>query len=76
MTRNATFTSVWDGGYAVITTCKVNMETREVFDIVIVNSDIEGLTTLDTEYITLDDVNYDVLNDEENDIKETDFWYK
>lgn len=27
----AEFTSVWDGGFAVATSCKVNMATKEVF---------------------------------------------
>lgn len=30
--KNATFTSVCDGGYKVTTNCKVNMKTKEVFD--------------------------------------------
>lgn len=31
--REAHFCSVWDGGIKVETECKVNIKTREVFDI-------------------------------------------
>lgn len=31
--RVARFCSVWDGGIVVETECKVNIKTREVFDI-------------------------------------------
>ena len=74
MIKNAKFTSVWDGGYEVTTDCKVNMETREVFDIEVNNDDnIEGLNSLDYEYITIDGEEFDVLNKDLNDVGETDF---
>lgn len=77
MIKNATFTSVWDGGYEVTTDCKVNMETREVFDIEINNDDnIEGLNNLDYEYITINGEEFDVLNKDLNDVGVTDFWYE
>ena len=77
MIKNATFTSVWDGGYEVTTDCKVNMETREVFDVKINNDDdIEGLNSLDYEYITVDGEEFDVLNKDLNDVGITDFWYE
>jgi hypothetical protein len=77
MIKNATFTSVWDGGYEVTTNCKVNMETREVFDIEVNNDDnIERLNNLDYEYITIDREEFDVLNKDLNDVGVTDFWYE
>ena len=77
MIKNAKFTSVWDGGYEVTTDCKVNMETREVFDIEVNNDDnIEGLNSLDYEYITIDGEEFDVLNKDLDDVGETDFWYE
>ena len=77
MIKNATFTSVWDGGYEVTTDCKVNMKTREVFDIEVNNDDdIEGLNRLDYEYITVDGEEFDVLNKDLNDVGVTDFWYE
>lgn len=76
MIKNATFTSVWDGGYKVTTNCKVNMETHEVFDVEIamIKTDLEHL---DYEYITLDGKDYAVLDaNEEDDIDKSDFWYE
>ena len=77
MIRNATFTSVWDGGYEVTTNCKVNMETREVYDIEINHDEnIEGLNELDCEYITIDGEDFDVLNKDEYEIEDGNFWYE
>ena len=78
MIKNGTFTSVWDGGYEVTTDCKVNMETREVFDIKVNDNldEIEGLNSLDYEYITVDGEEFDVLNKDLNDVGVTDFWYE
>ena len=78
MIKNATFTSVWDDGYEVTTNCKVNMETKEVFDIEIKDIiDIpEELDNLNDEYITIDGKDFDVLNADEYEIKDEDFWYK
>ena len=76
MIKNATFTSVWDGGHKVTTNCKVNMETHEIFDIEKAEVD-ESLEHLHIEYVTVDGVDYAALNaDEEDDIEKTDFWYK
>ena len=77
--KNATFTSVWDGGHEVTTNCKVNMITKEVFDIE-VNEDtdeIETLNNLDYEYITIEGSSeYDVYNKNETEINVFDFWYE
>ena len=71
MIKNATFTSVWDGGYEVTTNCKANTETKEVFDIEMANIDgLNGLDNLEYEYVTIDGVEYSVSNDED-----TDYWY-
>ena len=77
MIKNATFTSVWDGGYEITTGCKVDMETREVFDVEVAMLDIE-LDQLDYEYITLEGENYIVYNAEDgtDGLKSTDFWYR
>lgn len=71
MIKNATFTSVWDGGYEVTTNCKVNMATKEVFDVEISDIDTNCLEILDTEYVTIDDIDYPVSTDK----KETEYWY-
>lgn len=76
--KNATFTSVWDGRngrFEVTTNCKVNMKTHEVFDIEV--SDNETIGVLDSEYITIDGIDYAVLNaNNEDDIDSSDFWYE
>ena len=73
MIKNATFTSVWDGGYEVTTNCKVDMETREVFDVEKSEVD-ESLEHLDNEYITIDGEDFDVFSVDE--VEDANFWYK
>lgn len=76
MIIKAEFVSVWDGGYAISTECKVNTETKEVFDIEVVE-DVE-VDTLDEEYIILDGVEYDVteVNNESETVDiDTEYWY-
>lgn len=70
MVKNATFTSVWDNGYEVTTNCKVNMETREVFDIEMAEVD-DGLDVLEAEFVTIDGIDYAVSNDDM-----TEYWYE
>lgn len=72
MIKNATFTSVWDGGYEITTDCKVNTETKEVFDIEISVGTENLVNELDYEYVTLDGEDYFVSNDSEN----TQYWYE
>lgn len=69
MIKDATFTSVWDGCYEVTTNCKVNMETKEVFDIE--ECEINGLNILEYKYITIDGERYIVSADKERTV----FWY-
>lgn len=73
MIKNATFTSVWDGGYEVTANCKVDMETREVFDIELREVD-ESLEHLDNEYITIDGDDFDVFSIDE--VEDANFWYR
>ena len=53
MIENATFTSIWDGGFAITTGCKVNMETKEVFDIQINHDTADMVSSLDEEYVII-----------------------
>lgn len=69
MIKNATFTSIWDGGYDVTTDCKVNTETKEAFDIEKV--DIFDVENLDSEHITVDGEVYAVSTDKTY----TEYWY-
>ena len=75
MIKNATFTSVWDGGYEVTTDCKVDMETREVFDIAMVEVD-ESLDILEKEYVVIDDVEYPVFQLSDITEEDNEFWYE
>ena len=74
MIKNATFTSVWDGGYEVTTDCKVNTETREVFGIELV--DVEYVETLDKEYIIVDGEEYPVFQISDITEEDEEFWYE
>ena len=64
MIKEATFESWWDGDTCVSTSCKVNMETREVFDIEMA-TDVEGLDTLDAECVVIDNNQYPVFREDE-----------
>lgn len=72
--KNATFTSVWDDGYAITTPCKVNIDTKEVFDIDIATINIDNLNILATQYVTIDKTKYKVINADDN-IDGTNYWY-
>lgn len=77
--EEAEFTSVWDGGTAVTTSCKVNMVTKEVFDIEISESTADEVNCLDEEYITINGQNYPVFSDEDLDNNPEAsgcYWYK
>lgn len=70
----AKFVSVWDGGTCIETECKVNLKTKEVFDIEVVEDVADMLDTLDEEYIVLPGVKETVvpLDEREND----EYWYR
>ena len=53
--EDATYVSVWDGGYSVETACKVNRQTGEVFDIEVSEVDADGLDVLEEEYVRFAD---------------------
>lgn len=69
--KEAEFVSVWDGGFAVATSCKVNMATKEVFDIEVSAVSTDGLDVLYEQYITINGEKFPVFD------KETDdgYWY-
>ena len=79
MIIDGTFTSVWSNEGEVETRCKVNTETKEVFDIEQASGDIDyGI--LEYEYVTLstDGKNYPVYSaytDDEDWDEETCYWY-
>ena len=69
--KEAEFTSVWDGGILVTTGCKVNMVTKEVFDIEVSAVSADGLDVLDEQYITIDGEKLPVFDEETDD----GYWY-
>lgn len=74
MIVNAKFCSMWNRSEQLVETkCKVNMETKEVFDIEPSEYPVNG--ELDDEYILIDGVGYDVYNDVLCDVPEGEFWY-
>lgn len=75
--KNGLFTSVWDGGFEITAKCKVNTETKEVFDIEVSESNADMVEHLDEEYVTIDGVDYSAANhdDIDEDDKET-YWYE
>lgn len=73
MIKNGTFTSVWDGSYEITTKCKINMETKEVFDIEVSEDTADLVNDLNYEYVTIDGENYFVSYNGEED---TEYWYE
>lgn len=83
MIKDATFISVWDGGFELISDCKVNTETREIFDITTyedaVDDDGYELEVLDREYVIVDGEEFcagNVEQETENWNPDTDYWYR
>lgn len=75
---DAKFVSIWDGGYEVMSNCKVDMRTHEVFDIEKIDMG-NKVETLDSEHILIDDEYFDVFPKDQVDADEgefiTSFWY-
>lgn len=69
--KEAEFVFVWDGGFAVATSCKVNMATKEVFDIRVSEDVADIVDVLDKEYITIDGEELPVSNEDTGD----GYWY-
>lgn len=72
---NATFTSIWDGNFAVYSRCYVSKRKRLVTRMGRnnISSDVEeGLDTLEKQYVTLDsgETYNAVLKDEMNNYEE------
>ena len=72
MIKSATYTSIWDGGHAITTDCKVNMDTKEVFDIEPIDVDVD---ILENEYVTIDGKQYPVARKDEIE-NNNGYWYE
>ena len=82
LTVPASLASVWDGCNEISSDCRVNMDTREVFDIEVVDDDaIEDVEVLDEQHSTILDENFQVYEEAEyKDCNATDqqqgYWYR
>lgn len=79
--KDAKFTSVWDGGFEITTTCKVNMESKEIFDVEVSESNSDMVEQLDGECVTIDGIDYRAVTAEyanlyPEEMDEETFWYE
>ena len=72
MIKGALFVSVWDGGVEIETPCKVNTETKEVFDIIIARYDGD---VLEKEYIEIDGEEFPVFQVSDITEDNNEYWY-
>lgn len=79
--KDAMFTSVWDGGFEITTKCKVNTETKEIFDIEVSESNADMVEHLDEEYVTIDETDYRAVTAEyanlyPEEMDDETYWYE
>lgn len=79
--KDAMFTSVWDGGFEITTKCKVNTETKEIFDIEVSESNTDMVEHLDEEYVTIDGTDYRAVTAEyanlyPEEMDDETYWYE
>ena len=74
--KHAAFTSVWDGGFKIITPCTVNIDTREIIETEKADVDNFVCDHLDYEYVTVGGIDYPAYRkDELPDGDTTSYWY-
>lgn len=77
----ARYTSVWDDCISVTTTCKINLNTHEIFDIERIDTDGMDLNALTNEYVTIDGKDHPACQSEELEFYQTEkpgttyYWY-
>ena len=75
MVKDATFISIWDDGICVASPCKVDTETREIFDIG--ENDYDGddgeLDILQSEWVRIDDEEYLASPAEDLELNESSY---
>jgi MtN3 and saliva related transmembrane protein len=72
--KDALYVTKHDDGSVIITPCKINMDTKEVFDIVPCMYDCEG--GVDKEYILIGEDEFTVSVSENGVPLENEFWYE
>ena len=75
---DAEFISVWDGGTQIVTPCKVNLSTREIIDIGVLDCQ-ESVDSPDEEWVRIGGKDYEAIPKDEHDFsgfgKFAEFWY-
>ncbi len=76
MIEAASFTSVWDGGHALTTSCTVNTETREITDIETADAQGEEFDVLEEQYVTVNGKKYPAVPADSRDENDSEsYWY-
>ena len=67
---------MWDGGYAITTKCKVNIKTKEIFDIDSVDAG-DDFDCLDREFVMVGGEYYEAIRIDEDENEHLGlYWYK
>lgn len=74
MIMSGFYVSIWDDDTKIKTPCKINFDTREVFDIEQV--DIEGINTCTDEYLLDSDGKYFDQVYQKNEANTNEYWYE
>ena len=73
---DAKYHSCWDSGIDVATNCRVNLLTKEVFDIEVANVDGFDLEILEGEWVEIDGHQFVVFPQSELEPNSNSFWRK
>ena len=73
MIKAAIFNSMWDGGVCISSNCKVDTDTKEVFDIETIE-DTNGLAILERQFVSFDGTEHEVVEVSERENDEQ-FWH-
>lgn len=68
------YVSIWDDSIKLISPCKINLDTREVFDIEQV--DIEGVDLLTDEYLLDSNKEYFEQVYQKDEANKFEYWYE
>lgn len=73
MIKNTTLTAIYDGVKQVEIKCKINTETKEVFDIKL-HDIVKNFDYFQGFYLRIGEMFVPVI--QKNEAKESDYWYK
>ena len=71
---DATYHSCWDSGIDIESNCKVDLQTKEVFDIEVVDVEDFDLEILEGEYVEIDGCQYPVYIKSEVEEGSNSYW--